>query len=555
MAGITTLQEAYKKRGEGWIRDFLTKELKITEKTEAYRFSFEVSQRGKLRFYGKNGEQPLNRIDRTVSDLYESAITKIEKLPEAIIINLPKSHRFGFNWSIENELALTDITIRQRGKVTKQIHESEVLQKWANLLHVKWGDEIHQGKLDTAIVESLLESLKNGNQPYLGNPHEKKTFIIRGEDTVVKIAPEISPIPKTQKSHTFDLLLMQIFEHIQSLDFSRFSYRSERSDERYIEIVCEAFNRFVDSKGIEFLEMGVQKPGFLQKSGKFNKRWIRNGKTLAIIESNQNYEYLLSVFLINLRKPKKASGLLTESFVENFNEKIYALEESVRDCEEFGFPEFSVVVEKDSRELGDTGFSEDESMKAVGMMQSYFARPFHNTNEEEDAHHEANLLFINMGNFTNRVLRECESILKSTGKGFVVVHDQSAGNSSPWGLPPAEGLLAAKQLVKDHPHIFEACDEVQYPSISTFAKTGGERLIKRIYTGRSCNMLQKECETQGLMGQPTSIKVSQIGINNHKEIEDCMHGDDFVKFKQIYPESIQKFWSTMHREWQSKAYL
>jgi len=556
MAGINTLQEAYKKRGEGWTRDFLTSELKITEKTEAYRFSFELSQWGKLRFYGKNGEQPLNRIDRTVSDLYENAITKIEKLPEAILINLPKSHRFGFNWSQEGGLALTDITVRQRGKVTKQIHEKDVLHKWANLLHVNWGDDVLQGKLEETTVESLLESLRDGKQPSLGNINEKKTYIIRGEHSVVKIAPAFVPMAKTTKSHTFDLLLMQIYEHLQSLDFSRFAYRSERSDERYIEIVCEAFNRFVDAKGNEYSEMGIEKPHFLEKSGKFNKKWVRNQRTLELIEGNTKYEYLLSVFLTNLRKPKKATGLLTESFVENFNEKIYELESSVRDCEEFGFPEFSVVIEKETKELGDSGFSEDDSMRAVGMMQSFFAQPFHNTNEEEETIHEANLLYMNLGDFTNRALRECEAIMKKTGKGFVIVHDERAGSASQWGLSPAEGLLATKQLVKDHPHIFESYDTIQFPSLQNFLRAGGERKIKRLYTGRGCDSLLKECETHNMIsGKQNSVEISKLNANNQKEIEECMHGDDFVKFKQLYPESIQKFWSSMHKEWQSKAYM
>ena len=97
MAGINTLQEIYEKRGPEWTRDFLSSELRITEKAEAYRFSFEKSKNGKLRFYGKNAEYPLNRIDRTVSDLYESAITKVKNLPDSLISSIPSSHRFGFS--------------------------------------------------------------------------------------------------------------------------------------------------------------------------------------------------------------------------------------------------------------------------------------------------------------------------------------------------------------------------------------------------------------------------------------------------------------------------
>lgn len=554
MAGINTLQEAYKKKGGDWIQEFLSSNLKITEKADAYRFSFERSQRGKLRFYGKHTEQPLNRVDRTVSDLYEGAIGRIEKLPEGLIDNLPKNHRFGFDWSQEEGLALTDIVVRHQGKIVKQIHESEVLQKWSKLLGVKQGEEFYQGNLEKVVVDSLMESLQHGVQPVIGS--DKKTYILRGGDSIIKIAPETTKFTKREKSHTFDLLLIQIYEHLQDLDFSKFAYRSDRSDDRYLEVVCEAFNCFVESRGQEFVEMGIKKPDFLSRSGKFNKRWLRNKKTLSILETNLQYEYLLSVFLTNLRRPKKANGLLTESFIESFNEKLYELEDSVRDCEEFGFPEFSVVVEKAGEPSPTTEFSEEDSMKAVGMLQTYFSKPFSNTNEEKEVVHSTNLLFMNVGVFTNRVLRECESILKSTGKGFVLIHDERAGAASKCGLAPIEGRLAAKQLVGDYPHLFDCTDTVPFPTLDNLLGAGGDRQIIGIYTGGGCDLLTKEKETHNaLHGNPIQVEISKINARNLEEIEGCLHDDDFVKFKQIYPESIQKFWSAMRSVWQTKAYL
>lgn len=554
MAGINTLQEAYKKRGGDWIQEFLSSNLKITEKADAYRFSFERSQRGKLRFYGKHAEQPLNRVDRTVSDLYEGAISRIEKLPEGLIDNLPKNHRFGFDWSQEEGLALTDIVVRQQGKIVKQIHESEVLQKWSKLLGVKQGEEFYQGNLEKVVVDSLMESLQQGIQPVIGS--DKKTYILRGGDSIIKIAPEATKFTKREKSHTFDLLLIQIYEHLQELDFSKFAYRSDRSDDRYLEVVCEAFNHFVESRGGEFVEMGIKKPDFLSRSGKFNKRWLRNKKTLALIESNLQYEYLLSVFLTNLRRPKKANGLLTESFIESFNEKLYELENSVRDCEEFGFPEFSVVVEKAGEPSPTTEFSDEDTMKATGMLQTYFSKPFSNTNEEKEVLHQANLLFMNVGMFTNRVLRECESILKSTGKGFVIIHDERAGTASKCGMASVEGQLAAKQLVIDYPHLFDCAETIVFPTLNALLKAGGERQIVSIYTGGNCDSLVKEKETHNALKKDAiETKISRVNAHNLEEVEACLHDDDFVKFKQIYPESIQKFWSAMRSSWQTKAYL
>lgn len=561
MAGINTLQEIYEKRGGDWTKEFLSSELRITEKTDAYRFSFEMSRNGKLRFYGKNAEMPLNRIDRTVSDLYEGAISKIEKLPEGILINLPKNHRFGFDWTVESKLSLTDITLRQNGKVTKQIHDIAILEKWANLLHVKWGDELHNGKLDEATVHSILHSLETNTPLLLESAGIHKTYILRGDAGIVKICPPAIRSQKPQKSHSFDLLLLQIYEHIQSLELDKFSFRSSRPDERYIEVVCEAFNHFIADKGLEFLEMGIQKPSFLEKSGKFNKRWIKNTKTLDILETHNSYEYLLSIFLTNLRKSKKPTGLLTESFVSKYNQKISDLDELVRHSDSYGFPEFNSILEKEIEIETNSGFSGDEHIKAIGMLQSYFAMPFSNTNEDveesKEIPHECCAMVINMGQFTNKVLKECERLLQLNGKSFVLIHDESAGEHCLWGLNPRSGKLAAQQIVKDYPHIFECYESMKHPTLEKINKSAGERKVTHIYTGRSCQGLQKEYESYVTMlgGYIGEAEISQLKGNMDKEITECMEKDDFAKFKDIFPEGVQKFWNSMQTDWNAKAYI
>jgi len=557
MAGINTLQELYRKKGESWTREFLSSDLRITEKAEAYRFSFEMSRNNKLRYFGKNSEYSLNRIDRTVSDLYEAAISQIEKLPEAILINLPKNHRFGFNWIPESGLTLTDITLRSHGKVTKQIHEKPVLERWSSLLHVKWGDELHNGKLEESQVASILESLRSNELPMLTEGHSNKTYVIRGKETIAKIAPPLVK-ERIQKSHTFDLLLLQIYEHVESLEMERFAFHTARPDEKYIEFVCEAFNRFITEKGAEFLAMGIKKPGFLEKSGKFNRKWIKNTQTLKILE-NSNFEYLLSIFLTNLRKPKKASGLLSESFVSRFNQKINELDDFVRNSDDYGFPEFNTIIEKESEIKEDDGFSTTDHLKAVGMMQTFFAAPSGSINVDEDEEkvvHECHALLINMGQFTNKVVAECERIQGLTGKSFVLIHDVSAGKHCLWGMSPETGGKAAAHVAKDYPQLFECSESMTNPSLDKICNSFGERQISKVFTGRSAVALQKECESQQALGISTfETEVSQLKGNQDKEISECMDKEDFSNFKKIYPESIQKFWNNMQSEWSEKAYV
>ena len=563
MAGINTIQDMYKKHGETWIRDFFSKGAMVSEKTDAYRFSFELSKTGRLKFYGKNAESPLNRIDRTVSDLYESAIEKIEKLPEAIIINLPKNHRFGFSWSLTEGLVLTDITIRNKGKVVKQIQETELVEKWASLLHVSAGTP---QDVEPLVIESTIKKLRGGGSlNEIWDP--TKTYILRNSENVVKIG-ESAKKEKAQKSHSFDLLLMQIFEYVQKVNFDKFIFKSPRPDERYLEAVCESFNGFVKDHGTEFLEMGVEKPAFLEKSGKFNRKWLRNKETLSIIE-NKNYEYLLSIFIVNLRKPKKAVGLLSEGFVEMFNQKIGEIDESVKNPEEPGFPEFSSILEREEPSLdsdykqadlgNDSGYSSEDHMKAVGMLQTYFAQPFMNTNEDSDNKEkvqECDAIYINTGEITKKVINECERLLKLNERSLMLIHNESAGSHCKWGLEKNEGRSLANRLVEAYPHIFECSESLSNPSLHKIVKAGKPRKIKNIYVAHGGNRLTLEKDMLDTLGRTIEgVEVKPFQLSQGKEIEECMESADAVKFRQVFPEVCLNYWPSMMTNWNTKAYL
>ena len=127
----------------------------------------------------------------------------------------------------------------------------------------------------------------------------------------------------------FDLLLMDILEHIETFNVLGIKCASTKIDEAYIEAVSEIFNDYVDKRGKDYLESNMEKPKFLSKVGKLNKRLIKNPKTRMLIEKDSQYEYLLSVFIANLRKPKFASGLLNESVVNRFNSKIEEIDKAM----------------------------------------------------------------------------------------------------------------------------------------------------------------------------------------------------------------------------------
>jgi hypothetical protein len=142
------------------------------------------------------------------------------------------------------------------------------------------------------------------------------------------------------RSHIFDVLLLDICEHLESYDLSQVKNSEKNPDSGYVQVVSEVFNDYVEKRGQDFLDSGLEKPRFLKKSGNLNSKWIKNSKTNAILESDSRFEYLFTVFLANLRKPKFKSGLISESVADSFNRKIQEINRIAGD--DYGFLEFSV---------------------------------------------------------------------------------------------------------------------------------------------------------------------------------------------------------------------
>jgi hypothetical protein len=66
----------------------------------------------------------------------------------------------------------------------------------------------------------------------------------------------------------------------------------------------------------------------------------------------------------------------------------------------------------------------------------------------------------------------------------------------------------------------------------------------------------KECDMRNtISGKKLDLEITQAAGNSDREIEECMDREDYKTFKDIFPDSIQKFWEPMRTQWNSKAYL
>jgi hypothetical protein len=568
MAGIKHISELYKKHGEKGLKEILNREVRITEKFDAYRFSFEKNaQTYKLFFYGKNGKTPINKIDRTISDLYEGAIEYIESIPYEIRKDLPLRHRFGFSWfptknplntdyerRPKNGLVLTDITIRDRkNDVTRDVNENEVYKRYAKILGVDYAEPLFSGKLDESIVNQLISIAKNEEEPtlltesfdtkgYLNTIHPNiEAMIFESEDLLFKVSHKEEIVKSEKRSHMFDLLLMDIIEHIASFNILGIKCASARVDEAYVEAVSEIFNDYVEVRGKEYLESAMEKPKFLDKAGKFNTRLIKNPKTRMLVEKDRRYEYLLSVFLANFRKPKFASGLLNESTVNRFNSKIEELDKVIGD--DYSFLEFSTIIKEEKEETIKPEKAEPDYAKAVHLLTKFFD-PERNI---EVGKEPVNVIVFNGGLLTNRILEEAERLKAANKNKCILIHAEDLHNKYFGADKDSVEKILAKFVVANEDLFidYKIINRLMFANIINKLRPKYEPIL--IHIEYDPTSIQKELEgTEAIYSSPSglmrSIKVAPIKDLRRKALLGSLEGDSYKDFCKLTPECVHPYW-------------
>lgn len=576
MAGIKNFNTFVSKYGKDKARQILSQEVRVTEKFDAFRFSFEKNPKTyKFQFYGKNGKIPLSRIDRTISDLYEAAIDYIENLPYELKKSIPPRHRFGFSWFPTNSplvteyeklpkngLILTDITIRNnKFEVINEVKDNAVFERWAQLFRVDFAKPVFEGKLSQETIECLLQendSLIKESEIYTQGFLNKKNsnieaLVFEFENELIKLGKDLDVVNES-RSHLFDVVLLNICEHLESFNIGNFKVSAVNPDEIYIEIVSEIFNDYVSKKGQEFLESGLKKPDFLKKSGNLSKKWIKNTKTLEILESNTNYEYLLSIFLANLKKPKFKSGLISESVANSFNEKIEEINKVSGD--DFSFLEFSTIVKEEKQEKTESSVDESMSFDYVKSV-SILTRFFDINRTDKPGKKKVNVIITNFNILTKDIIDEAERLKTLNGHQTLLIHSNSLSDKS-YGADEENKEKIVNSLLNDHEDLFIDYKIVEHPFFKRLLdslRPKYEPVI--IVTEQGYNDLKYEQEGLSVIYSPgttRSINIEKLKTKRLEKLKNCFETDSLKDFKELTPACMHPYWTQIKSSFDKKYY-
>mgnify|MGYP000535482618 FL=1 len=364
----------------------------VTEKISGS--SFHVKREGSGFVYYKSGSKDkMNVIDRTIVRYYENAIRHFKSVSMDAMEDMPFDWKFGFEYLGDNKtidveydvlpksnLILTHIQVMQPSnpnKVRKVIRDTKILNKWAGLLEVApppvlFEGQLHSGQKDDIkriLGMSVLEFEKtfedkdspsftrtvfgifneNMKQSALMNDLSKDVsgFIVNFHDGKSLQSFKLEkfnkkPSEDRKPSDMYQITILDIVEHLTQFNFEDINLSEEETDKRYLELMSEVFNNYVEKNATKYIGAKFDSADFSESPMfELNHKFLQNEKTLTLVQDKILSE-LFKITLGSFRKKRnKETDLINADLMNNINsiiEKIDSLimaETSENDVQSF----------------------------------------------------------------------------------------------------------------------------------------------------------------------------------------------------------------------------
>jgi hypothetical protein len=355
MAGINTLDQIYKSKGDSFIKDLLDKFVIINETRTGSFFGLQNTNEG-LKFFKKSGE--ITNIDRVLTVLYEKPIKYFNYLIENGV-DIPNNLYFGFSYKMTSGDSLNIyLTYIKDTDNNKFYHTREVLNKWADIFKVGNPGILFEGKLNDdqkrAILDFIYTPYDNLIKQYRTRSFTKYILSVLGSkerdediDSIVfrfydndngqgdaiisklidPVFQELTKSNKVEQEKPNDyvyIILMDLINYIETyriMDLKSLINPNESPDISYLKIMNEIYKSFMDTYGMKYLDIKFNIPEFLsRKEFSINIDMIPDKKIKDLISMNNNFNEIYKILINFFRKKKKKTfGILSSDILLQFN--------------------------------------------------------------------------------------------------------------------------------------------------------------------------------------------------------------------------------------------
>lgn len=355
----------------------LDNKVHVVEKLAAS--SFHVKKDDLRNKYYKSGQtEPINIIDRTIVRFYEPAITHFQGLTDAVQEAMPADWKFGFDYMLDgetpnfrysmlpkNNLVLTHIQVLHptTEAVQKVIRDTQVLNKWADLLEVQRPPVVFEGQLADFQKEALVRMLELSDEAFakkyesrsftsdlyaIFNSNMRRSMLQESFDADIdgfvvsfidgkKMSPfkiedfrTVNESAERKSSDIYQITIVDLIEFLSNYNFKQHKLIQEKKDRRFLELMSEVFNNYIKENAAKYIGVDFETADFAKKeSFKLNTKFIENMQTLKLVNNN----ILAELFKITLSSFKnerqKTTDILSEDMVAQMNEIVKAIQDCV----------------------------------------------------------------------------------------------------------------------------------------------------------------------------------------------------------------------------------
>lgn len=591
MPGIKHLQDIYEKKGAAETRKFISGNVQITEKLDAHRFSFQVDSNRNIVFFKKNDNRELTKVDRLISDLYESAIAHIESLPKNVLKSIPEGLRFGFSYfpnnkplridykfKAENKLVLTDVTHRnEKGKVKKVYENVDYLNRWADILNVSQPPILFSGKLlesQKDMIMNMIVPNKKTNAFFTNHIESifEKTYtknniiegiVIRTSDGLTQLRDPSYNIffeanQPVESRDFYDLTIVQITEFMKKFQFPLLENIHD-SEERYIELISIAYNQFIKEGIIDNdFEYEYLQPNIIGEFGSLGSKFIKNFETRKLVNESKLNTELFKVFVSTHRKHRKPYGLLTNSIVNVFNRNV----DKIHECSNsklHTYENFQKLYEDTDYDTNVNETLDTEPIKVISSLQGSFN---HSLEQKEETGKRVKILLLDSHVINNNHIEIIRSLASDENKIILVNIKRRYLGTSQKTYHLSDNLMdkMMTRISTDFPEVIGFLS-IDYPGLLDIFKSSRkskyEPLQLIVPEGKSANYKSQLYLHQEILGKRLNT-IKEFEIREYKDekyyqlalrgVED----GNYVVFKEATPEVAHGFWDmilTDYRQW------
>ena len=346
----------------------------VSEKIQASSFHVKKTNVG-FEYFKSGSKYSMDKVDRTMVKYYENGINYFGTILPEITEDMPLDWKFGFDYMVDNKtvdieydalpknnLILTHIQVLNANdptQIKKVVRDPAVLNKWADTLGVQRTPVIFQGKLqsnqkddlvrlleisdkdfeikfkDQSFTRTIYNIFNNGlNAPALNTSLDKDIdgLIVNFYEgkTIKSFKLERfnrKPQEDRKPSDMYQISILDLVEFIMGYDVKSIVLEEEESDLRYIELMSNIFNAYVEKNASKYIGANFDSADFSDKKEfNLNTVFINNEKTNSLVQNTVLSE-LFKITLGSFRKKRlKETDIINADLMNQINEIVDMIE-------------------------------------------------------------------------------------------------------------------------------------------------------------------------------------------------------------------------------------